>query len=792
MNIRNGFIVILTSMLLACGGGGGGGEGGGDDGNNAPEIKGKPAAVARAGDEYTFWPEVSDADGNQLTFSIDNAPDWLFFDAGSGALTGYPEKRHYGKHEDVVISVFDGSARASLTFSIDVLPPLLGRNNFDPEGTVTITPDGYRSEGTLVLNIDGEEKHFEDSDLLLSFDEEGNLIEMAGETIVPQAVSDNLSLDVPVTATVGMLSGAEINANPDFGITLKDEINYFVYHFGAGLDVGITTGEQRDGSGSPGQLTLSTPLGGEILLITDPSDVFYYYFADLPVIGNAGRGDSVHGFIPFVPALDYAELDSFDGHILDKTSFGVGVKIFDFLNISGTRVIRLPISGKIDFDDLFASPVEFNMGMNGQADFALSILGVGLFEFPVASSSATVSVGLHRQHMAMQTIVAPDVSWQPDWFTILPTTEIVGNWSVDGNGEFSAELSGDYESTLPAAAMSGTMRLDNNGTTFTATIPDAIVPISVSAAFLNEKTTFLVDAEVDISDSISAEVNQAFDQIVDDKLQAFDDLQMATENYEIEVSLRGLRALLPDIADNVISTLNGLPSAIASSVYDQVHAGIKAKQVTIGICSISCARVPSNSAINGYATTASNSARSHTQSRIVPYKSAMQELKLRASQADDEQLREALEQALRTAYNHRRLQGTVSGTIDLPSPVPNYSYSKSYNYDILGANAAKILQAANNVHRIQATSDIKIAASEFYDRIPVDQAVNQARQELADGLSQIPAFDGAGMTVSNGSYSAYILLDNIAYGVDDVNSLNPLELLGGVTRKVAEVLSGGG
>lgn len=792
MNIRHGIITILTGMTIACGGSGGGG-GGEDGGNSPPEIGGKPASVARAGDEYRFRPDVTDADGNRLTFSIENVPDWLFFDAGSGELTGYPEKRHYGKYEDIVIKVSDGSAVSELVFAVDVLPPLLGRQNFNPEGVVIDNPggDGYKSQGTLVMNIDGEEKRFENSDLLLSFDEEGNLLDMAGETIVPQEVSDNLSLDVPVVATVGMLSGAEINANPDYGITLKDEIDYFVYHFGAGLDVGITTGEQRDGSGSSGKLTLSTPLGGEILLITDPSDVFYYYFADLPVIGNAGRGDSVHGFIPFVPALDYEELDSFDGHILDKASFGLGVKIFDFFNISGTRVIRLPIPGKIDFDDLFASPVSFNMGMNGQADFAFGILGVGLFEFSLATTSATLEVNLDRQHMAMQTVVAPDVSWQPDWFSVLPESEIIGNWSIDGDGSFSAELSGDYRSTIPEAAMSGTMRLDNNGTVLTAEIPDAVVPISVTASFLDEETTFMVDAEVDISGSVAAEVNQAFDDIVADKQQALEDLQTAIDNYEYEVSLRGLRGLIPNIADNAISTLNGLPNTVGDIVYTKVHDGIKAKQVTIGYCPVSCTRVPSNSAIRGYATTAKNSARSTTQSRIGSYVSAMQELKLRASQADDEQLRIALEHALRTAYDHRRFKTTISGKVNLPSPVSDYSYSRSFDYDILGANADKILQAANNVHRIQATSDIKVSASEYYERIPVDQSVDRARQELADGLSQIPVFNGAGMTVKNGAYSAYILLDNVEYGVDDVNILDPADLLAGVTRKAAEVLAGG-
>jgi hypothetical protein len=753
-------------------------------------IQQVPESSARADNTYSSQLRAIDVDGNALTYSIENAPGWLVLDAGSGLLSGFPSKTDYGKHDDIVITVSDGQASTRLSFSLEVLPPPLGRDNFTPLGGVTPTDEGYQATGTLVMTVDGKEQRFENSNLLLSFDEEGNLLDMAGETIVPPEVSDTLSLDAGLTAIVGTLSGREINANPDFDITLKEDIRYIVYYFAAGLDVGISTGQQRDGT-APETLTLSTPLGGEILLILDPYDPMYYYFADVPLIGNAGKGVSVSGFIPFVPDLDYAELGSFDGHLLDKAEMGIGIKIFDFFTLSGERVIDLPIPGTIDYDDLFASPVDFNMGFNGAAAFSFSILGIGLFDFDIASSSATLEVSAQRQQMAMQTVIAPDVSWQPSWFTILPTTEIVGNWSIDGSGAFSAELTGDYESTMPAAAMSGRMRLDNNGASFGALIPDAKMPLEVSATFGNQETTFFVDAEADISGSVAAEVNQAFDEIVADKLQAFNELKAATENYEFEVSLRGFRQAIPGIADAVVSVLNGLPDSVASTVRSKVHDEIKSRQRCIGIGS-ACVNVPSNSAINDYADDARDTARSRTASAIVPYRSAMQELKRRALEADDDQLRDALERALRAVYSRRTYSNTITVTINLPSPIPDYTHTERVSRNILTpGQAAQVLTAANNVQFIQATSDIKISAEEIFDQIPVEDAINTARQEVNDGLKQIPRFDGAGMTVSGGSYSAFILLDGVEYGIDDVNILDPADLLAGITKKVATVLSGG-
>lgn len=327
MKISNLFILLSFILISACGG-----SSGGSSSNTPPVIQQVPESSARADNTYSSQLRAIDVDGNALTYSIENAPGWLVLDAGSGLLSGFPSKTDYGKHDDIVITVSDGQASTRLSFSLEVLPPPLGRDNFTPLGGIVPTGEGYQATGTLVMTVDGKEQRFENSNLLLSFDEEGNLLDMAGETIVPPEVSDTLSLDAGLTAIVGTLSGREINANPDFDITLKEDIRYIVYYFAAGLDVGISTGQQRDGT-APETLTLSTPLGGEILLILDPYDPMYYYFADVPLIGNAGKGVSVSGFIPFVPDLDYAELGSFDGHLLDKAEMGIGIKIFDFFTL---------------------------------------------------------------------------------------------------------------------------------------------------------------------------------------------------------------------------------------------------------------------------------------------------------------------------------------------------------------------------------------------------------------------------------------------------------------------------
>ncbi|WP_417763003.1 DUF4347 domain-containing protein [Shewanella sp.] len=99
-------------------------------GNRAPEISGSPSNAAQEGVSYSFTPTASDADGDQLTFSITNLPSWASFDSNTGTLSGTPSLSAAGDYNNIVISVSDGELSASLSaFSITVVntnqPPVI-------------------------------------------------------------------------------------------------------------------------------------------------------------------------------------------------------------------------------------------------------------------------------------------------------------------------------------------------------------------------------------------------------------------------------------------------------------------------------------------------------------------------------------------------------------------------------------------------------------------------------------------------------------------------------------------
>jgi len=87
----------------------------------APTISGVPATSVTAGHPYSFTPSASGPAGLTLTFSVQNLPSWATFSTSTGTLSGTPPAAYVGTFTNIIISVSDGQASASLPgFSIQV------------------------------------------------------------------------------------------------------------------------------------------------------------------------------------------------------------------------------------------------------------------------------------------------------------------------------------------------------------------------------------------------------------------------------------------------------------------------------------------------------------------------------------------------------------------------------------------------------------------------------------------------------------------------------------------------
>ena len=323
------------------------------------------------------------------------------------------------------------------------------------------------------------------------------------------------------------------------------------------------------------------------------------------------------------------------------------------------------------------------------------------------------------------------------------------------------------------------MHISNEGVKLSGTVVDDNIPMTINVVFENNVTTASIIPPVDLVGEVKASVVAALDQGIADGQQAYNDLVNATSDYEFEVSLRGIRQSLPAICDSAISTLNGIPGSVATAAGNATDSYISGNIILKNGLSSSQKTSIKNSA--------STSARSKTATAIVPYINAFNELKKQAQSADDESLRVALEQALRNAYDHRTFSKTIKVSYDFPLGVGSVTvYNSTVTRTILdSATAAKVLEAADNAHRIQETSDQMISAQQVYDAIPAEEVFQSVKQEVEDGVRVIPELKEMGYTVSGSNPDAYFVLDEETYTAD-FNVLNPKEALAGIGQVISE------
>jgi hypothetical protein len=118
--------------------------------NRAPTLSGTPPTSVTAGSAYNFQPTGTDADGDTLTYAIQNMPTWATFNTATGKLSGTPTAGAAGVYASIVISVTDTKDTVSLPmFSITVTAPANG------SATLSWTPPTQNTDGSTIGNLAG-------------------------------------------------------------------------------------------------------------------------------------------------------------------------------------------------------------------------------------------------------------------------------------------------------------------------------------------------------------------------------------------------------------------------------------------------------------------------------------------------------------------------------------------------------------------------------------------------------------------------------------------------------------
>jgi FG-GAP repeat. len=257
--------------------------------NDAPQVGGStPLARINQDGSYSFVPEVVDVDGDTLTFTVNNLPQWANFDPATGAITGTPGNNDVGTYDNIVISVSDGTTTTVLdSFSITVAnvndPPVIVADSYElseggllqPNANAGILANDYDIDGDnlIAVLVNGPRNA---SEFSLSEDGSFRYLHNGSETRVDSftyRISDNTINSAPVTVSLTIVP---VNDAPVFitqPVLAVAEGTAYRYEVGVADPDSVVT--LSLGEGAPEWLTLSgfRLSGTAPVNVTDPVQV---------------------------------------------------------------------------------------------------------------------------------------------------------------------------------------------------------------------------------------------------------------------------------------------------------------------------------------------------------------------------------------------------------------------------------------------------------------------------------------------------------------------------------------
>ena len=626
------------------------------------------------------------------------------------------------------------------------------RDALTPEGTVTQTADGYDVEGTLKVQSDQGEVPFLDADLQVQFDADGKLVGVKGTAQIPPP-SDKIEFTNPVEAEVGYYPGTYINANPDFTMKVKGDRWYFVFYFSLALEMKIATNDDPNATKPIG---IKAPVGGKAIMIVDYDDPLMYTYGEQDAVGGFGTGTSEKGLIPYAPVQPLDGFAGFDGKSIRTGKFPV----YGIIEVTGSVIRSKEFSYDLMSDDILGSlGIGEKAGINGAFDFNVGIKDVLSFTVPLGSASGgalyEASLGGVLGVMSINGLVDPDLSWWPNLLAFKPATQMRAKGFVDTKAQFGLTLSGNYELATPGKkqTVEGALGVDNSAMTISGSVAENGTAISLVGRVNKDSSNYAVTLPDEFNFSPDGIVAQIDGKLVEIE-QALADLEQATADYEFELSLRGLRAVLPGIVDAV-------KTIIATEV-------AKAKQQVKDAAD--WCDGPDLSAIDKL---------------VKPYYDALDRLKAAAQNTtDNATTRSEIEGALRDLAKKQYVSGSVTITGGVPVTIfcVDYSVTRSVNIKVLSdQQVADLNWAANNVKYIAETSNIMIQAQQIWDALPTEQILQDVRDGIASGVKLVPTVDQVGFvhTHATGNYAFYAILSGVRHDVAqyDLNAATIADLL---------------
>ena len=632
------------------------------------------------------------------------------------------------------------------------------RDDLTPSGDVTQTADGYTVKGELDVKTDQGSVAFANADLDVQFDANNRLRSVSGKVEIPSP-SKRVSFADPVQADVGFFTGAYLNQNRDFNILLDDNTDYFVFNVQAAFEMDVATGDTGAEATKP--ISVKAPLGGQILMIIDYNDPMYYVYGEQDLLGGMGMGWSLNGRIPFVPWHPVNGMGKFNGKTIRTGTFPIA----EVLTVDGEMVDNETTEIHLSQQDPFSPDLrmDYKVGYNGAMSFDVGIKDVVGFTIPIAEGSGGMwreisTQDIFRGHAYINGVTTDDFSWWPSFIEAKPASSLQASGFIKSNGDFDVTIAGKYGWILPNGehSMAGLFEVSPEAMVLSGKVTDGDVDMSITGNVTADATTVAVVPPPQLQQMISGQVNDEVDSRIAEAQKAYDDLQKATQDYEFELSLRGLRPAIPPAVDTAESEVKSRIAAEKAKYKNAVYY---------------------------------SQIKSHLNSVQSDILSMLDNLKAKAqSTTDNDAWRAGMEAALRQAASYK-------------------IYNSTFNYKVAGVTvktvhisvrvlsddlAAKLLTAADNVKYIKATSDVKVQMQQVYDNIPEKEIFERVKDDIHNGVVSIPTLSefGFALTHDDGAMTVYATINGERHDVADVDPFSIASMAGAVASEMVDMLIG--
>ncbi|MFP3948969.1 MAG: hypothetical protein ACLFWG_09590, partial [Longimicrobiales bacterium] len=384
---------------------------------------------------------------------------------------------------------------------------------------------------------------------------------------------------------------------------------------------------------------------------------------------------------------------------------------------------------------------------------------------PLASASGGVWMEASTQDILQGYTYASgetsdDDSWWPSFIPVKPSASLATHSYVTTDGAFQIELEGGYGWEFPGEKehMSGVFRLDNDAMLLEGTVESEDITYTMGGQVTSASTRAYFQPPQELMDELATAVNDEVLPRIEEAQAAWEDVQAATEDYEFELSLRGLRKDIPPMVDEGKRLLGqGISAAIASQSGEVWYDDFRSKLLA-----------------------ADN-----------VYYQQLDQLKAAAQNATDNATtravleRELREMAARKIFSYTYRYEVWGVTL----------YSTTVTRRILSDTQANaLLEAADNVHRIQETSDLKIQMEQIYQTVNDRELFEGVKDDLQNGVLVMATIGEMGFVVDHElevpSFDLYAQINGDTHDVGSISALTIGELMAELPNAMIDALMG--